>query len=302
MRRNDNKIRLTKRSRTELIVIYALIILFLLIVLIPFVVLLCSSFSDTTLIRQNGARPWIQGFSLDAYYVVFKYPTDMLKSYLVSIITTVIGTVLNVVLVAMSAYAIARPNFKFRKPISFFYAFTIMFQAGFIPSYIWYRNYLNLYDSYAILILAPAFLVGHMVMLRAFYSALPESLYEAVKIDGGSEIRTFFSIATPLIIPGIATVAFYSVLIYWNDPFTAMLYTDNIVPISLYLTRITNYIEFLKYAQTAGFGGLDFSNMTLPEDTLVYAMAIATTAPILCIFTIFQKYFIGGLTTGAVKE
>ena len=144
-------------------------------------------------------------------------------------------------------------------------------------------------------------MVGHLVLLRAFYSSLPESLYEAVKIDGASEFTIFFKIATPLIIPGIATVSFYSVLTYWNDPFTAMLYTDDYVPVALYLTRITQYIEFLKYAQQNGFAGVDFSDLTIPEDTIVYAIALATTAPMLCIFAAFQKYFVRGLTTGAVK-
>ena len=286
----------------ELVIIYGFIGLFMLLVLIPFIVLVCSSFSDSALIRANGARPWVQGFSLDAYQVVFKYPEEMLHSYLVSIIITIAGTILNTVLCAMVAYATARPIFKFRRIVTFFFTFTIMFQAGFIPNYIWYRNFLNIYDTYWVLILTPAFVVGHMVLLRAFYSGISPSLYEAVKIDGGSEFTIFFKISTPLILPGIATVLFYSVLVYWNDSFTALLYTDNFTPVSLYLTRVTQYIEFLKYAQQVGIGGLDFSNMQLPDDTILYAIAVATTAPMLCIFAVFQRFFVGGLTAGAIKE
>ena len=288
-------------SLKESIVINGAIVLFMLLVLIPFTVLVSSSISNSATIRANGARPWVQDFSLDAYKVVFMYPTDMLESYLVSIIVTVAGTVINVGLVASSAFAVSRPQFRGKNFVSFFYTFTIMFQAGFVPNYIWFRNYLNIFNTYWVLILTPAFMVGHFVLLRAFYTGLPESLYEAVKIDGASEFTIFFRIATPLITPGIATVCFYSVLTYWNDPFTAMLYTDDYVPISLYLTRITQYIEFLKYAQQNGFAGVDFSNLTIPEDTIVYAIALATTAPMLCVFVAFQKYFVRGLTTGAIK-
>ena len=206
----------------EIVVIYGFVGLFMLFVLIPFIVLVCSSFSDSALIRANGARPWIQGFSLDAYQVVFKYPEEMLQSYLTSIIITIAGTLLNTVLCAMVAYATSRPRFKYRRIVTFFFTFTIMFQAGFIPNYIWYRNFLNIYDTYWVLILAPAFVVGHMVLLRAFYSGLSPSLYEAVKIDGGSEFTIFFKISTPLILPGLATVLFYSVLVYWNDAFRAI--------------------------------------------------------------------------------
>ena len=286
---------------SEGIVIYGVAAVFMVLVLVPFAVLVSSSFSSSVAIRANGARPWIQDLSYDAYKIVFMYPEEMLKSYLVSIIVTVAGTVINVALVASSAFAISRPQFRGSRIVSFFYSFTIMFQAGFVPNYIWFRNYLNIFNTYWVLILTPAFMVGHLVLLRAFYSSLPESLYEAVKIDGASEFTIFFKIATPLIIPGIATVSFYSVLTYWNDPFTAMLYTDDYVPVALYLTRITQYIEFLKYAQQNGFAGVDFSDLTIPEDTIVYAIALATTAPMLCIFAAFQKYFVRGLTTGAVK-
>ena len=298
MKKNSIKTMTTK----ETIVIYGLIALFAIMVIIPFIVLVSSSFSSSAIIRKNGARPWVQDFSLDAYKTVFVYPDEMIDSYVTSIIVTVGGTLLNLFLCMTSAFAVSRPNFRARNAVQFFFTFTIMFNAGFVPNYIWYsERYLNILNSYWVLIVSPAFMVGYMVLLRAFYSALPTELYEAVKIDGASEFTIFFRIATPLITPGIATVCFYSVLAYWNDSFTALLYTDDLVPVALYLTRITNYIEFLKYAQESGFTGLDFGDLEIPEDTLVYAIALVTTAPMLCVFVAFQKYFVRGLTSGAVK-
>lgn len=295
-----NKIK--SMSAWEGSIIYGLIALFAVMVVIPFIVLVCSSFSSSEVIRMNGARPWIQDFNLDAYKAVFVYPDEMIMSYVSSIIVTVGGTLLNLFLCMTAAFAVSRPSFRGRNAVQFFYTFTIMFQAGFVPNYIWYsEKYLNLLNTYWVLIISPAFMVGHMVLLRAFYTALPTELYEAVKIDGASEITIFAKIATPLISPGIATACFYSVLAYWNDSFTALLYTDDIVPVALYLTRVTRHIEFLKYAQENGFTGLDFGDLEIPEDTLVYAIALVTTAPMLCIFVAFQKYFVRGLTSGAVK-
>ena len=284
----------------ERIVIFGVIILFMILVLVPFVTLVAGSLSDSNAIEDYGVRPWPREFSIEAYRVVFMYPGDMIESYIVSIVVTIVGTVINVVLCCMVAFALSRSYFRYRRVITVYFMFTIMFSAGFVPQYILYRNYLNLYDTYSVLVLTPAVMVGHIIMLRAFYTALPEELYDSVKIDGASQFTIFYKIACPLILPGIATVTFYSVLTYWNDPSTAMLYTEDIVPVALYLTRITQYIEFLKYAQQNGFAGLDF-NYDLPESTVVYAIAIATTAPVLTIFVFFQKYFVRGLTAGSVK-
>ncbi len=302
MIKTTKKNKIKPMTLRETIIIYGLITLFALLVIIPFVVLICSSFSSSVAVRKNGARPWIQDFNLDAYNTVLLYPKEIIESYGASIIITLLGSVLNVFLCATSAFAVSRSSFRHRGLVQFFFTFTIMFTPGFVPNYIWYsEKYLNILDTYAVLIIAPAFMVGHMVLLRAFYSALPNELYEAVKIDGASELTVFWKIATPLIMPGIATAAFNSVLAYWNDAFRAMLYCDNIIPVALYLTRITNFIEFLKFAQESGFTGIDFGNLTIPEDTLLYAIALVTTAPMLCVFVAFQKYFVRGLTVGAVK-
>ncbi len=285
----------------ERLILFGTIIVFMVLVLIPFITLVSGSLSDSDAITDYGVRLWPREFTLDAYRIVFMYPGDMLISYGISIFVTIAGTAINVLLCSMVAFALSRSYFRYRKAITVYLMFTVMFNAGFIPQYILYRNYLMLYDTYWVLILSPAVMVGHIIMLRAFYSALPEELYESVRLEGANQFVVFSKIATPLILPGIATVTFYSVLTYWNDPSTAMLYTEDIVPVALYLTRITNYIEFLKYAQENGFSGLDMSNYKIPEATVVYAIALATTAPMLCLFAAFQKYFVRGLTSGSVK-
>lgn len=288
-------------SPLEAILIYGVIGLFLILVIVPFIMLLAGSFSDSKIIEKTGVALWPKGFTLDAYKFVFRFPQEILSSYLLSIVVTISGTVLNLLFCLPVAYAMSRRGFIWRTPVTVFFVFTIMFNGGYAANYILLRNYLNMYDTWWVLIVPPSGMVAHMILLRVFYTAVPESLYESASIDGAGEFRIFLCIATPLIVTGISTAAFYAVLFYWNDPFQAMLYSDNLVPVALYLTRTTQYIEFLKYAQEHGFAGVDLGNVTIPERTMVFAIAVVTTGPMLCVFAVFQKYFVRGLTTGAVK-
>ncbi len=285
----------------EAAVIFGSVIFFMIIIILPFIMLISGSFSSSEVLRKEGVGFLPKGFSLDAYRYVFKFPEEILESYLLSIVVTVAGTVLNLFLCLPVAYAMARNGFVYKAPITVFFVFTIMFNGGFASNYILFRNYLNMFDTWWVLIVPPAGMVSHMILLRVFYTAVPESLYESACLDGASEYRIFMTIATPLIVTGISTAAFYSVLFYWNDPFQAMLYSDNLVPVGLYLTRITQYVEYLKYAKENGFAGVDLTNVEVPERTMIFAIAVVTTGPMLFIFALFQKYFVSGLTTGAVK-
>ena len=289
-----------KYTAFEAILIFGVLCLFVFIVIVPFIMLISGSFSESKLIEKSGVGLLPKGFTLDAYKFVFNFPSQIIDSYLLSIVVTVSGTALNLFLCLPVAYALSRRGFVWRAPVTVFFVFTIMFNGGYASNYILFRNYLNLFDTWWVLIIPPAGMVSHIILLRVFYSSVHESLYESASIDGANEYRIFFSIATPLIVTGISTAAFYSVLFYWNDPFHAMLYADNLTPVALYLTRTTQYIEFLKYAQENGFAGVDLGSVAIPERTMVFAIAVVTTGPMLCVFAAFQKYF-SGLTTGAVK-
>lgn len=290
-----------KYTILEKTLILGMIILFMIIVIIPFMVLISGSFSESLIIAKKGVGLLPKGFTISAYKFVFQFPEQILESYLLSIVVTVSGTALNLILCLPVAYALARKGFTMNTPITVFFIFTLMFNGGFASNYILFRNYLNIFDTWWVLIIPPAGMVSHIILLRVFYSAVPDALYESASIEGASEYKIFFTVATPLIVTGISTAAFYSVLFYWNDPFHAMLYADNLVPVALYLTRTTQYVEFLKYAQESGFAGVDLAGVPIPENSMIFAIAVVTTGPMLCVFALFQKYFVRGLTTGAVK-
>ena len=293
----------SKRKYTvaEAIILFSTICFFIAIIIVPFWILICGSLSNSETISKYGVGWFVKDFSLDAYKFVFRFPEEILSSYFVSIAITLIGTILNLALSLPVAYGLARNKFAYKTPMTIFFVFTLMFNGGFAANYILFQRYLNIYDTWWVLFLPSAGMVSHIILLRVFYGAIPEALYEAASIDGASEYRIFLTVASPLIVTGITTVAFYSVLFYWNDPFQAMLYTDNIVPVALYLTRTTQYIEFLRDAQENGFVGVDLSDVSIPDRTLIFAIALATTAPMLCVFVAFQKYFVRGLTAGSVK-
>lgn len=283
------------------ILVYLPLTLFVLFCVIPFIAMISGSLSSSKLIKEYGVSLLPRGWSTSAYQLIFQFPGEMIESYLITILVTIVGTVLNMVLLLMLANYLCKSTHPSTRVVSFFVFFTMMFGAGLVPTYIVYADILHIRNTLWALILTPAVSVGHLFLLRVFLTSVPQALYESARLDGANEFRILFQIAAPLISPGIATITFYSVLMYWNDPFTALMYTDNIVPISLYLSRVTSYIDFLKFVQQGGMPGIDLGGLEIPDNTMLYAMAVVTTGPMMFIFVFFQKYFVSGLTVGGVK-
>ncbi len=291
-----------KKITASTILIYGLVSLFVLFCVLPFILVISASLSSEEAILENGLRFWPQGFTLEAYKYAFKYPEDILKSYGVTIFVTVVGTILNIILTISIAYPISRPHFRWRKQMSFYLFFTMLFSGGLVPNYLLLKNVLGLYDTIWVLIIPLLIVPGNVFLLRVFFQAVPDSLFESARIDGASEWQMLTKIAIPLAKPGIITVTFFIILMYWNDSFTALMYTENpdLTPLQLMLTRLVNYVQYIKQTETTG--GLIAAGSVLPENSLMFAMCCIATGPMLLVFSFFQKYFVQGLTTGAVKE
>ena len=286
------------------IVIFLPIVLFAVFCFVPFLCVVSGSFSNSDLLRELGVSLLPRGFTVSAYQMVFFSPDDIVNSYLLSIGLTALGTVLNVLLTISVAFPLSRMDFRFRGFVSIYLFITIIFSGGLIPQYILYKQYLRIYNTFWVLLLPNLVTVGHIIFLRVFFQAIDASFYESARVEGASEFRIMLQVATPLILPGVATVAFYNVLLYWNDSVNAMYYLDassRLVPISIYITRISQLVNFLKEVQSGAYPGVDLGGIEIPEHTLVYAVAVVTTLPMLVVFAFFQKYFVRGLTTGGVK-
>jgi putative aldouronate transport system permease protein len=272
--------------------------------LAPLFLIFMVSITDEISLVENGYSFFPNKISLSAYKYLFLNSEKILRAYGVTIGVSIIGTVLSILLTMMFAYPISRKTFKYRNFFSFYIFFTMLFQGGLVPWYILYTRYLRLEDNPIALILpllVPAF---NVLVVKTYLAAnLPESILESARIDGASEFRIFFSIVMPLSVPVIATIGLFSVLAYWNDWYLCLLYirSPKYYNIQYSMYQALRTIEFLTSSSTATLGTTSSELAKIPGETLRMAMAIIGIGPIVFAYPFFQKYFIKGLTIGAVK-
>lgn len=268
--------------------------------LIPFWLLIAISFTDEAAISQYGYQLIPKAWSTAAYEYVFANPKQIIDSYKTTIAFTVIHTFLAILVQALYAYPLSRPNFKFRKFCTWFVFFTMLFSGGLVPSYLINTKMLHLGNTFWIYIFPGCVSAWNIIVMRTFFQGLPESLVESAKVDGASELRIFFQIILPLSKPCIASLAFMTAVTTWNDWNTSLIYIRDAELYSLQymLQKILREVEFVeKMAAETGM----LADYETPTEAMRYATAILAAGPILIIFPFFQKHFTKGLTIGAVK-
>lgn len=286
------------------VIAYCFTGLLALLCLIPFLMVLAGSFSSEAAITANGFSILPQDFSLEAYKTVFKEPMVVVRAYATTIGLTVVGTIVGLLVQTMTAYVLSRKDFEWRNGFSFFFYFTTLFSGGLVPTFVLYTQTLNLRDSYLALLLPLVFSVYNLLVMKSYISAIPDSLIDAAKIDGCGEVRTLFQVVLPLIKPALATVGLFIALAYWNDWYNAMLYikSDTKYPLQYFLYQQVNNIEAYKRLLASNLVSADVvSSMSLPTQTLKMALTIVVTGPIILAFPFVQRYFVQGITIGAVK-
>lgn len=279
---------------------YTFILLFALACLIPFVLMISASFSTETVITSNGFAILPQGFTTAAYGLIFKSPRILIGSYIVTIIMTICGTLIGLFIVAMTGYALQRKDFPFRNGISFFVYFTTLFSAGLAPTYLWMTQYLNLKDSYLAVLLPLLMSPWLIILMKNFVKSIPYEITESGKMDGAGDFKIFVSLILPMLKPALATIGLFIALGYWNEWYNSMLYLSSSVeykPLQNYLYGIVNQASALKNS----VAGANVPAGQLPTTTLKMATAVLATGPIIFLYPFVQKYFIAGMTVGAVK-
>ncbi len=304
MKKKSNGVKRGKDKIILNIIAYTFCGIMALACLIPFLMIIAGSFSSEEAIMQNGFSILPQDFSLEAYATVFKEPMVIIRAYINTIGLTVVGTVLGLLLQTMTAYVLSRKDFAWRNQFSFFFYFTTLFSGGLVPSYLLMTTTLKLQDTYLALLLPLLFSVYNLLIMKSYILGLPDSLIDAAKIDGCGEMRILFQIVMPLIKPALATVGLFIALAYWNDWYNAMLYVkdESLFPLQYFLYQKINNIEAYKslIANNAVSSAV-VNSMSLPTQTLKMALTIVVTGPIILAFPLVQKYFIQGITIGAVK-
>ncbi|WP_155832323.1 carbohydrate ABC transporter permease [Butyrivibrio sp. MC2013] len=268
----------------------------------PLLMTLSVSFSSEKMIAMKGYSALPQGFTFNTYIYIFgNSGLEILRSYGVTIFVTAVGTCLALFITSMLAFAVSIRDLKYRNAISFICNFTIIFGAGLIPWYFMCVNFYHLKDSVAGLIFPSMFSVWNMFLLRTYFKAISQSLYEAARIDGAGYFQIYSSIAMPLSKTPLLTVGLMYALQYWNDWWNALMFVDNkkLWPLQYLLYNVLSNVNAVKSGRLPAGAA---ANIPLPSETVKMAVTIITIGPVIFAYPFVQKYFVSGVMTGAVKE
>lgn len=271
---------------------------------LPLIFIVVISFSSEHSLVSNGYQFWPSQWSTAGYVYLSKMSGQLLNALGVTVLVTVLGTLINATFTSTYAYSISRSSFKYRRFFTIFCLITMLFTPGMVANYIVMTNLLQLKDTIWALILPMAVSPFNIIVMRTFFKRqVNESIIEAARIDGATEMRIFLQIVLPLAVPGIATISLFAALGYWNDWFNALLYIQNthLVPLQYLLMQIQSNIQMLSQNATAG---AQYANglANIPKEATQMAMVVISVAPIALSYPFFQKYFVRGLTIGGVKE
>jgi len=273
--------------------------------LLPFILIISASFSSEAAILRNGFSLLPQEPGIEAYRQVFNQPGVITRAYMVTIVLTITGTFLALFLQSMTAYVLSRRDFKWRNGFSLFFYITTLFNGGLVPYFILMTQYLKMKNNYLALLLPLLFSVFNLLILKTYIMGIPVEMIESAKMDGCSVFRTYISIMLPLMKPVLATIGLFIALGYWNDWYSAMLFIsdDKMKPLQYMLYEKINNIEGYKRLLASGLSVSSeaVSAITLPTATLKMALTVVVTGPIILLYPIIQKYYVRGITIGAVK-
>ena len=292
-------LRLRKRTNIFIHMVFAF---FSVLCIIPLMAVISISLSREEDILQFGYKfipPHITGM---AYRAIFKSPDKIISAYTNSILVTVTGTICSMIVLILLAYPLSRKDYKYRNIFSFYIFFTMLFSGGIVPWYILIARYLNMRDTFFVLFVPYLVNVWYVLLLKTYFRDIPVSLLESANIDGASEMRILISVVLPLSKPALATVSLFIVLQFWNDWWLSLLFInkESLVTLQYLLYKMMRNMDYLRNNVSQMVQGMiDTSN--LPTETMRMAMCIVAAGPMLIIFPFFQKYFVRGLTVGAVK-
>jgi putative aldouronate transport system permease protein len=280
-----------------------LIHLFLLVVgllcLLPMWLVISYSFSDDVMFAEQGVALLPLGFNTYSYEFIFKFPEQVLRSYGVTILVAGLGTLGGLFISSLLGYALSRTYFKLRGILVFYCVFTMLFNAGMVSTYLVVKTMIRLHEIPLLALIFPTMIIPwYVMMFRTHFASLPPEIIESARIDGAGEWTLFFKIALPLSRPWLATIGLMYILKYWNEWIPAMLYVDDgkWYPLQYLLIVMMRNVQALE-AMIDAVG----TQVKIPGPSLRMAMVVVAAGPAMVIFMFLQKYFVRGITSGAVK-
>lgn len=290
-------------SKKGTIVVHMILCFVSICAILPIVLIAIGSITDNDEIVREGYSFFPRNVNLDAYSYLLKDFQTIGKAYLITILTTAVGTATGLLISAMLAYGLSKPNLKGRKVFSFLVLFTMLFNGGLVPTYLVYTRMFGIKNTLWAQII-PGLLVNgfYVMLLRSYFSVnIPQELYESSRIDGAKETTIFFKICLPLSLPILATVGLMIGLNYWNSWTNGLYYLTK--PNFYNIQNVLNNILLdIRYLQAGFFADMSSEIIArMPTDSVIMAIAIIGVIPILFIYPFFQKYYVKGITLGAVK-
>lgn len=291
-----------KSDRNFQILTHVILGIFSFLCLFPFVLMIISSFTSETSITIYGYSVFPKEWSLEAYRYIIREGKQICRAYLTTAGVTLAGTVIGLYMTMTIAYLLSRRDLPGRRFLNFFVVFTMLYNGGLVPTYIMYTNYFHIKNTYFALLIPTLMMNAFYIMITRSYisSSIPEELIEASRIDGASEIGTFARVVVPLSKPIVVTLVLFIGIAYWNDWLNGMYYLTEAKYFSIQniLNKMLNNVNFLAansaVAQQAG-------NVSVPSITIRMAIAMVGILPIIVVYPFLQKYFVKGITLGAVK-
>lgn len=283
-------------SRIFNVILYALLLLFSLATVLPFVYIMAVSFATPAEVVKGGLLLVPSHVTAAAYKYIFSTDT-MVRALFVSIYITVLGTAINLIFTALTAYPLARPTFKGRRVILLMVLLTMLFSGGMIPTYFVVKSF-GMINSYWALMIPTAISAFNLIVLRNFFQQIPDGLEDSARIDGCTDIGILFRIVLPLSMPAMATFGLFYAVGHWNTYFNAVMYINDTqkFPVQIVLRQIV----LLSQSQIGDSTSSQEQTDYLPQ-TVRMASIVVATLPILCVYPFLQKHFAKGVMLGSVK-
>lgn len=285
-------------SKKMRILAYSVMILLSVLCVVPFLLMISASVTSETSLLVQGYRFWPKELSFGAYEYLFADGVTILRAYGITVLVTVVGTSVSLVLTTLLAYSISRKNLPGRNVIAFIVFFAMLFNGGIVPSYIMWNNIFHIKNTLFALIVPNYLVFGfYVIMMRTYFTSnIPEEVLESTRIDGAGEFTILVKMVVPMAVPILATVGMMQAITYWNEWQNGLYYVSDskLYTIQLILNKMISNADAIKTIATN-------VSMQLPSVSIRMAVAVLGALPIMCVFPFFQKYYVKGITIGAVK-
>ncbi len=294
---------MVEHDKLQQTLMHLFMIILVLCCVLPFLLMVMASFTEEQTLIRNGYSFFPEKFSLETYRYIFRSANTIFKGYFMTIFVTVVGTLCNISMTVLFAYPLSRKDLPYRSGLSFFLFFTMLFNGGLVPTYMMYANTFHIKNTIWALII-PSLMMNafYVIMMRSFFtSSIPDSLIEAAKLDGASEMKILTKVILPLSKPMLVTLVLMVGLNYWNDWMNGMYYVNDnsLNTIQMILNNMIQNVEFL--SRSASVLGADAAKIKMPTVGIRMGIAVIAVLPVMAIYPFLQKYFVKGIVVGGVK-